>query len=140
MIDKNNEAEILSWYSDSSTKEEKLVHITNHINRMEQLKPPEEKIDVFRLINAIERSLYSRIDDSIPEYRLAVGVIRQAIMDYCSDDSYLSDPIYSPKEEVITGRVFLESRGLTSWADAAGLDGEQVYDIAVKTKEYLKNA
>ena len=106
---------------------------------IEELLEQKEKVDVFRLINAIERSLHSRIDD-IPEYRLAVGVIRQAIMDYCSDDSYLADPIYSPKEEVISGRVFLESSGLTSWAEAAGLDAEQIYDIALKTKEYLKNA
>ena len=107
---------------------------------IEELLEQKEKVDVFRLINAIERSLHSRIDDNIPEYKLAVGVIRQAIMDYCSDDSYLADPIYSPKEEVITGRVFLESSGLTSWAEAAGLDAEQIYDIALKTKEYLKNA
>ena len=107
---------------------------------IEELLEQKEKVDVFRLINAIERSLHSRIDDSIPEYRLAVGVIRQALMDYCSDDSYLADHIYIPKEEVITGRGFLESTGLTSWAVAAGLDAEQIYDIAIKTKEYLKSA
>ena len=90
-----------------------------------------------KLTNTIERHLTGLIDESRPEHRLAVGVIRQAIVDYCNDDKFIGDPLYTPRENYITGKMFIEGEGLQAWANIANLDAKQIYDMAIKAKESL---
>lgn len=99
---------------------------------------PPRPMELSYLLNAIERSLHTRIDENKPEHKLAVGVILQAISDYCNDDAYLPVPIYKRKEADISGTQFLEGEGLRYWAWIAGLSHEEIYKIAVKTKNYIK--
>jgi len=92
------------------------------------------------LIKTVERSLHSRIDTNKGEQKLAVGVIVQAISDLCLDDNYSGVPIYRPKEQDVTGKMFFEGEGILCWSAAAGLDSDEVYRIAMKAKDYVRNA
>jgi hypothetical protein len=80
-------------------------------------------------IRTIERMLLRHANGPIPEARLVVAVICQAMAD-CRSGS---------KDDRRTARAFLHGRNLEAWAALVDLDPTFVREVAIKT-HYLPEA